>query len=87
MTREPAAAWKEKKIMEKAEDFVIENGILKKYLGSGLVVCIPEGTEIIGPGAFRDCGRIKTVSLPGSVRKIGEMAFYNCRRLTDIRCC
>ena len=83
--REPAAAPEGKKNMEKADEFVIENGILKKYSGFGQHVRVPEGTEIIGPGAFRDCGRIKTVSLPGSVKKIGEMAFYNCRRLTDIR--
>ena len=71
--------------MEKADEFVIENGILKKYSGSGQHVSVPEGTEIIGPGAFRGCGRIKTVSFPGSVKKIGEMAFYDCRRLAGVR--
>jgi len=37
---------------EESSDFVIENGILKKYTGSGGEVVIPEGVSAIGNLAF-----------------------------------
>lgn len=37
------------------QDFVIENGVLKKYKGRGWDVSIPEGVTGISQYAFRDC--------------------------------
>ena len=34
--------------------------------------------------AFKDCTRLRRVSLPDSVQRIGEFAFMNCTRLTEL---
>jgi len=39
--------------MNKASDFVIENGVLKAYKGRAKDVEIPEGIMSIGTAAFR----------------------------------
>lgn len=70
--------------MSNASDFVIENGVLKKYVGPGGDLIIPEGvTEIAGgfPGAFSDDGRITSVVIPESVTTIGMFAFSGCCNL------
>ena len=36
-------------------NFVIENGVLKKYKGKGGNVTIPEGVQSIGSGVFCSC--------------------------------
>ena len=46
---------------------------------------IPEGTARINASCFNRASNIKTVSIPGSVKQIGEAAFYDCD-LTDIYC-
>ena len=38
--------------MSNINDFVIENGVLKKYVGPGGDVIIPEGVTSIGNGVF-----------------------------------
>ena len=48
------------------QDFEIENGILKKYHGSGGVVRIPEGVISIS-GAFDDLEHISEIVLPESI--------------------
>ena len=47
-------------------------------------VYVPDGTEVIGSGAFSGCGSIQRVVLPGSVRRIMSYAFADCRSLTGI---
>ena len=37
------------------KDFVIEKGVLKKYLGNNNIVVIPGEVKIIGQEAFRKC--------------------------------
>ena len=34
--------------------------------------------------AFYQCERLKEISLPGSVKRIGDCAFYGCYRLTEV---
>lgn len=41
--------------MSNVKDFVIENGVLKKYLGNGGDVVIPDGVYEIGRSAFYEC--------------------------------
>lgn len=65
-------------------DFIIEKGILKKYIGSSVEVTIPDGVTIISSAAFRDCEKLKTVILPESLTLIDEYAFYNCYKLKKI---
>lgn len=44
------------------------------------------GVEItsIGKGAFKDCDRIKKITLPETIKNIGDSAFYGCSGLTTI---
>lgn len=65
-------------------DFTIENGVLKKYNGSGGAVAIPDGVTSIGRSAFENCTDLTNVTIPNSVIRIGEFAFRYCSGLTRI---
>ncbi len=59
------------------EDFVIEDGVLVAYNGTGGNVVIPDGVTEIGPEVFYgffDFSGLK-VTLPDSIRVIGQEAF------------
>ena len=43
--------------MSNANDFIIENGVLTKYVGPGGDVVIPEDVTEIGVQAFHMCRR------------------------------
>ena len=45
---------------------------------------LPEGLERIGMYAFQETG-LRELSLPGSLRAIGQGAFYGCRRFRSAR--
>ena len=70
--------------MSSASDFIIENGVLKKYVGPGGDVVIPEGVTSIGSCAFDGCISLKNVTIPNSVTIIGDYAFYNCQFLESV---
>lgn len=55
--------------------FVIEDGLLKEYLGSDSEVTIPEGVTSIGEGAFACCCTLTRVVIPDSVQRIDVSAF------------
>ncbi len=65
-------------------DFVIEDGVLTKYTGSGGRVIIPTEVTKIGNSAFRFCNSVTDIIIPSSVTSIGEDAFYYCRQLKSI---
>lgn len=65
-------------------DFVIENGVLIKYIGSGGDVVIPDTVTEIGEKAFEKCFRVTSVLIPQSVVKIGVGAFLFCYDLKTI---
>lgn len=65
-------------------DFVIENGVLIKYRGSGGHVVIPDEITKIGDKAFEDCHKLTSVIIPDSVTEIGNSAFNNCSKLIRI---
>lgn len=73
-----------------SSDFVIENGVLKKYKGSSKVVIIPDGVKEIGGGEFlannglNYNSTITKVVIPDSVTKIGVAAFYMNSGLSEI---
>lgn len=56
------------------------------YINGELVtdLVIPEGTEIIPAYAFASCSNIQSVTIPASVKEIGEWAFTFCYQLSDI---
>ena len=70
--------------MSNPNDFIIENGVLKKYVGSGGDVVIPEGMTSIGAFAFFNCSNLTSVTIPESVTSIGDSAFYSCSSLTNV---
>ena len=70
--------------MSNANDFIIEDGVLKKYVGPGGDVVIPEGVTEIGVGAFNMCRRLNSVAIPETVKIIGLQAFRDCAGLKRI---
>ena len=69
--------------MSNPGDFVIENGVLKKYVGPGGDVVVPEGVTSIGNSAFQWCSSLVSIALPEGVTSIGEEAFRGCKGLAD----
>ena len=68
--------------MSNAKDFVIENGVLTRYVGPGGDVVIPDGVTSIGGRAFHNCKSLTSVTFSASVTSIGNEAFSGCRLLT-----
>ena len=73
---------------KEARDFVVQNGVLVKYLGIDENVEIPDTVEIIGGSSFGDWQRpnkiVKKIIIPSSVTKIDERAFNECKSLISI---
>lgn len=67
---------------------IIENGVLKKYVGNNVKVIIPDGVISIGAGAFDNSffgkSTIESIKIPNSVEVIGPEAFKDCKMLTAI---
>ena len=86
--------------MSSRDDFEITDGVLNLYNGTESDVVVPEGvTEIGGKdlkldfcvdyfldyvAAFQYRNDITSVSLPNSLRTIGDSAFEDCEGLTSI---
>ena len=57
--------------MSNTSDFIIENSVLRKYVGPGGEVVIPEGITQIGDYAFCENSKISKIVLPEGLIKIG----------------
>ena len=69
-----------------AGDFIVVNGVLTGYTGSGGAVDIPDkaGITSIGDNAFLDCICMTSVTIPSTVTSIGKFAFASCSYLTSV---
>ena len=70
--------------MNAIDEFVIENGVLKRYIGPGGDVTIPEGVTSIGDNVFRWHSSLTSVTIPEGVTSIGSSAFSGCSKLTSV---
>lgn len=65
-------------------DFIIEDGVLRRYVGPGGDVVIPDGVTGIAAHAFLWCFCLKRVTIPASVREIRSWAFKGCASLSGV---
>ena len=65
------------------QEFVIADGVLTEYHGTGGAVVVPDGVREIGM-AFMDNPKVTSVTIPGSVQKIGSSAFARCEKLSAV---
>ena len=64
--------------MSNTSDFIIENGVLKKYVGDAIDVVIPNCVSEIAQDAFRYCFNMRSVVIPGNIKHIVPSTFYEC---------
>ena len=67
-----------------SKSFLINDGVLGKYIGEDSEVIVPDTVTRISDYAFRDCQNVKVVVLPDTIESIGSHAFDGCHRLTSI---
>lgn len=67
-----------------SKDFIIESGVVTKYLGCSNVVIIPDGAILLSPCLFWDNQKIKEVRLPNSLISMSGDTFYNCSNLEKV---
>ncbi len=87
MSGEPAVSQQStesKKALVLQSDFVLENGIMSKYVGPGGDVVVPEGVTSIGKKAFSNCSSLTSVAIPAGVTSIGDSAFILCKNLKSV---
>lgn len=70
--------------MSEKNEFVIEDGVLVKYKGSGSSVTIPEGVTSIGAHAFFNYFNLTSITIPESVTIIESAAFAHCSNMVSI---
>ena len=65
-------------------DFVIENGVLTEYKGSGGKVVIPDGVTEIADYVFYYNDTVTSITIPASDTKCGSRWFGGCTSLKEI---
>lgn len=67
----------------KSQEFLIENGVLLNYKGNRKHIKVPDKVTVIADNVFYNCEAEKVI-LPAELKKIGNSAFKNCKKLKDI---
>ncbi|MBP3321512.1 MAG: leucine-rich repeat domain-containing protein [Clostridia bacterium] len=67
-----------------AADFVINNGILKKYTGKGGAIVIPKEVSTIDENVFLDNSTVTEVTFEEGVKKVDTFAFKNTSALKKV---
>ena len=70
--------------MNNTLDFIIDDGVLTKYVGTAEQIVIPSGVQIIGGGAFGGSRGIRSVAIPDTVTRICDGAFSLCMNLEHV---
>ena len=74
--------------MSDLKDFIIENGVLTKYIGSDADIFIPDGVvsigRLYGEGVFDGCKKITSIRLNNGLTTIGINAFKSCAGIISI---
>lgn len=76
------SALADKFVMQEVDPFVVEDGVLKGYLGVGGDIEIPAGVTEIAASAFASNTVVTGIVLPEGVKKIGDRAFSSMTNLT-----
>lgn len=78
--------WRETTNVTINDDFEVSDNTLSKYYGTALEVIIPPyfGVTQIGSEAFKCNQSIEKIDLSKSIDNIGNSAFENCTKLSDI---
>ncbi len=63
-------------------DFIIEDGTMKKYIGTETSVVIPEGVTVIEKDSLPST--ITSVTIPNSLKKMRKFALWNVSSLREI---
>ena len=66
--------------MSNLSDFLIENGVLTKYIGTDEDVVIPNSITSIGKYAFDGCESLISITIPEGVTSINGAAFSECKK-------
>ena len=78
---------KKKKISSKNEasdpDFIVERGVLRKYIGKKSDIVIPDGVKEIADSTFSGFSKLESVVVPEGVKRIGDRCFENCINLRN----
>ena len=67
-----------------SDDFIIENGVLIKYVGPGGDVVLPEGITRIEDNAFRSNQTVTSVVMQSGITEMGMCVFWDCHYIKRI---
>lgn len=65
-------------------DFIINDSVLIKYVGTAPIVVIPKDVKIIGEDAFKDKTQITKIVFPDGLEKIGNCSFERCINISNL---
>lgn len=65
--------------LKRIDDYAFYGCTYANFGGNYYDLVIPRGTEYVGRSAFYNCSNVLSVDIPGSVKSIGDYAFYGCK--------